>query len=367
MADGVRLREMLTDLPEYRAGQRPAPRTDLVTYKLSSNENPAGAHESVLATLPDSAVHLYPDPGSTELLAALAQYTGVRADRLAVGCGSVSLCQNAVQITADPGDEVVYAWRSFESYPIVTAISGARPVTVPLTAAARHDVQALAAAVGERTRLLFLCTPNNPTGPALTHAEVLWLLDNTPDDLLVVIDEAYHEYVTAPEAVRALEIAQAHPNVLLLRTFSKAFGLAGLRVGYGIGSTQVIAAMRKVATPFGVSGPAQAAATRALQPAGLAHMYRTVAATVAERDRLAAGLRATGWTVPDSQANFVWVGTPDAADVTAHLERHGLTVRPFAGEGIRVSVGPREANDRVLEALGGGPANRVMARGDYPQ
>lgn len=357
MAEGVRLREMLTDLPEYRAGQRPAPRPDLVTYKLSSNENPAGAHETVLAALPDSAVHLYPDPGSTQLLSALARYTGVAAEQLCVGCGSVSLCQNAVQIAADPGEEVVYAWRSFESYPIVTAISGAWPVTVPLTANARHDVEAMAAAVGERTRLMFLCTPNNPTGPALTHTEVLWLLANTPHDLLVVIDEAYHEYVTDHEAVRALEVAQSHPNVLVLRTFSKAFGLAGLRVGYGIGSAQVIAAMRKVATPFGVSGPAQAAAALALAPEGVAHMQQTVAAGVAQRDRLAAGLRASGWSVPESQANFVWVGTPEATAVTAHLDRHGLTVRPFPGEGIRVSVGPPEANDRVLEVLAGGPTS----------
>ncbi len=356
MAEGVRLREMLTDLPEYRAGQRPAPRTDLATFKLSSNENPAGAHESVLAALSEATVHLYPDPGSTELLAALAQYTGVGAEQLSVGCGSVSLCQNAVQIAADPGDEVVYAWRSFESYPIVTAISGARAVTVPLTADARHDVQALVGAVGERTRLMFLCTPNNPTGPAMTHAEVLWLLDNTPDDLLVVIDEAYHEYVTAPAAVRSLEIVRTHPNVLVLRTFSKAFGLAGLRVGYGIGSAQVSAAMRKVATPFGVSGPAQGAAVRAVQPDGLAHMRQTVAAAVAERDRMAAGLRDSGWSVPDSQANFVWVATPGAAALTEHLDRHGLTVRPFPGEGIRVSVGPPEANDRVLDVLGDGPA-----------
>lgn len=349
--NGVRLRQMLADLPLYRAGQRPAPRSDLVAYKLSSNENPAGAPEAVLAALPGSAVHAYPDPGSSALIDALAVYTGLDTDQLGVGCGSVSLCQNAVQIAADPGDEVVYAWRSFEAYPIVTSISAARSVQVPLAPGARHDVEAMVAAVTGRTRVLFLCTPNNPTGPAITHREVQWVLDKVPDDLLVVIDEAYHEYVSDPEAVRALDLAAEHPNVLVLRTFSKAFGLAGLRVGYAMGSTQVIAAMRKVATPFGVSSVAQAAAVAALQPEGVAHMRDTVESAVAERDRMIEELRAQGWEIPDSQANFVWVPSPSAQELAAHLERNGLTVRAFPGEGIRVSTGPREANDRVLDVL----------------
>ncbi len=349
--NGVRLRHMLTELPLYRAGQRPVDREDLVTYKLSSNENPAGAPEAVLAALPGSAVHAYPDPGSSALIDALATYTGLGTERVSVGCGSVSLCQNAVQIAADPDDEVVYAWRSFEAYPIVTAISAARSVQVPLTSGARHDVQAMVDAVTERTRVLFLCTPNNPTGPAISHEEVQWVVNQVPDDLLVVIDEAYHEYVTDPAAVQALEIARKHPNVLVLRTFSKAFGLAGLRVGYAMGSPEVIAAMRKVATPFGVSSVAQAAAVAALQPEGVAHMRDSVGAAVAERDRMAVELREGGREVPDSQANFVWVATADAQDLAARLDRSGLTVRAFPGEGIRVSIGPREANDRVLDVL----------------
>ena len=156
-----------------------------------------------------------------------------------------------MQIAADPGDEVIYAWRSFEAYPIVTAISSAQSVQVQLTPQARHDVQAMVETVGDRTRVMFLCTPNNPTGPALTHDEVQWVLDNVPEHLLVVVDEAYHEYVQDPAAVRALEITQRHANVLVLRTFSKAFGLAGLRVGYGVGAPEVISAMRKVATRSG--------------------------------------------------------------------------------------------------------------------
>ncbi|MEI2784338.1 MAG: histidinol-phosphate transaminase [Candidatus Nanopelagicales bacterium] len=345
----MRLRQMLSGLPVYRAGQRPAPRTDMTTYKLSSNETHVPPPEAVLAALPDSAVHLYPDPGSSELIAELAGYTGVATDQVCVGCGSVSLCQNAVQIAADAGDEVVYAWRSFEAYPIVSAISGARAVQVPLRFDMTHDVEAMVAAVGARTRVLFLCTPNNPTGPAITHAEVLWVLDNVGDDVLVVIDEAYHEYVTDPDAVRALDIAATHPNVLVLRTFSKAFGLAGLRVGYGVGSPELVAAMRKVATPFGVSAIAQAAAVASLQPDGLRHMRDAVAASVEQRDWLAAGLRAKGYDVPDSQANFVWVTSAD--DLAGYLDGHGLTVRPFPGEGVRISVGPRAANERVLEVL----------------
>lgn len=345
----MRLRQMLTGLPLYRAGQRPAPRTDVTTYKLSSNETHLPPPEDVLAALPESAVHLYPDPGSTDLIAALSQYTGLGAEQLCVGCGSVSLCQNAVQIAADAGDEVVYAWRSFEAYPIVSAISGAKGVQVPLLPGMRHDVQAMVEAVTPTTRVLFLCTPNNPTGPAVTHDEAQWVLDNVDEDLLVVIDEAYHEYVTSEAAVRALELAASHPNVLVLRTFSKAFGLAGLRVGYGMGSEQLIAAMRKVATPFGVSAPAQVAGVASLQPAGLEHMRSTVATSVAERDRMASALRAMGYDVPDSQANFVWITTAD--DLAGYLDSHGLTVRPFPGEGVRISVGPAAANDRVLEVL----------------
>lgn len=346
----MRLRQMLSDLPVYRAGQRPAARTDMTTYKLSSNETHLPPPADVVGVLAEAAVHLYPDPGSADLLAALSGYLQVPVDQVCVGCGSVALCQNAVQIAADAGDEVVYAWRAFEAYPIVTAISGARPVAVPLTTGARHDVQAMVDAVTERTRVMFLCTPNNPTGPAVTHDEVRWVLDNVPQDLLVVIDEAYHEYVRDPAAVRALDIAAEHPNVLVLRTFSKAFGLAGLRVGYGVGSAEVIAAMRKVATPFGVSSVAQAAAVASLSAEGLQHMRATVAEAVGERDRMDATLRGLGFDVADSQANFVWISSARAADLAGHLDRHGVTVRPFP-EGIRVSVGPREANDRVLEVL----------------
>jgi histidinol-phosphate aminotransferase len=246
---------------------------------------------------------------------------------------------------------VVHAWRSFEAYPIVASISSAVSVQVPLTGDARHDVEAMVAAVTDRTRVMFLCTPNNPTGPAVTHEEAAWVIDQVGPEILVVIDEAYHEYVTSPDAVRALELALAHPNVLVLRTFSKAFGLAGLRVGYGVGSPGVVAAMRKVATPFGVSTVAQAAAVASLQPEGLAHMRTTVAASVTERDRMVSVLRDSGWTVPDSQANFVWITTERAPDVAAALDAAGLTVRPFP-EGVRISVGPVAANDRVLSVLG---------------
>ncbi|MEZ5184544.1 MAG: histidinol-phosphate transaminase [Candidatus Nanopelagicales bacterium] len=355
MSAGVRLRQMLADLPVYRAGQRPAERPGVVTYKLSSNENPAGAPEAALAALPEAAIHLYPDPGSTALVGALAAQLGVGDDRVCVGCGSVSLCQNAVQIAADPGDEVVYAWRSFEAYPIITSISAARSVQVPLTFDAGHDVQAMVAAVTDRTRVMFLCTPNNPTGPVVTHEQAKWVLDSVAADVLVVIDEAYHEYVRDARAVRALELAVAYPNVLVLRTFSKAYGLAGLRVGYGIGSEEVIGAMRKVATPFGVSTVAQAAALACLQPAGVEHMQRSVADSVTQRGRLVAGLRTAGWDVADSQANFVWLSTSDAVGIASRLEEQGLTVRPFPGEGLRISVGPASANDRVLELLAGRP------------
>lgn len=338
----------MAGLPSYRAGQRPAARPGLVSYKLSSNETPFPPPAEVLATLGQVSLHHYPDPASRELTGALGKYLGVPDDRVAVGCGSVALCQNAVQIAADAGDEVLYAWRSFEAYPIVTRISGAMPVEVPLAPGARHDVQRLADSVTDRTRVLFVCSPNNPTGPAVTLAEMEWLLDAVPEDLLVVLDEAYYEFVTQPDAVRGEELFAGNPNLLVLRTFSKAFGLAGLRVGYGIGHPEVITALRKVAIPFGVSAAAQAAAVAALAGVGLSAMRTSVAAIVAERTRVRGGLRAAGWAVPDTQTNFVWVPTLDAAGLAADLDRAGLTVRPFPGEGVRISIGPPEANDRVL-------------------
>ena len=228
---------------------------------------PAGG---VLAAIAEAAAgaNRYPDLSVTGLTARLADEFGLDAARIAVGCGSVSLCQQLVAITCrEPGDEVVYAWRSFESYPIVTQVQGATKRVVPLDAEFRHDLEAMAAAVTPRTRLVLLCTPNNPTGTAVRRDEFERFLQAVGPDVLVALDEAYREFVTDPDAVDGTALLDAHPNLVVLRTFSKAYRLAGLRVGYALGTPEVAQALRKVGSPFAVSAIAQAAALAALTAA----------------------------------------------------------------------------------------------------
>jgi histidinol-phosphate aminotransferase len=231
-------------------------------------------------------------------------------------------------------------------------ITGATPVPVRLGPGAVHDLAAMHAAITPATRAVLLCTPNNPTGPALPHAEVADFVDSVPEDVLVVLDEAYVEFVTRPDPLRGLAVLADRPNVVVLRTFSKAYGLAGFRVGYCVASPTVAAAVRAVALPFGVSVPAQDAVLASL--AAERELMERVAELVVRRDRLADGLRKLGFTVPDAQGNFLWLPAgPRTTDYAATFGAAGLSVRPFAvGEdhdGIRITVGESEANDRVLE------------------
>lgn len=319
--------------------------------KLASNEVPYGPLPGVVEALTAAVteVHRYPDMGVVALRDALAERTGVPADRIATGCGSVALAEHLVRATCLPGDEVVYAWRSFEAYPIIVASAGARSVRVPNTAAHGHDPVAMAAAVNDRTRLIFVCNPNNPTGTALRRAELDAFLDAVPPTTLVVLDEAYREFVTDPDVPDGLAAYGDRPNVAVLRTLSKAWGLAGLRVGYLVAAPEVTAAVRKVVTPFSTSLAAQAAALAALKAD--AEMARRAALVVAERERLLAAVRELVPDVPDSQANFVWL--PLGAGAVAFgqgCEEHRVIVRPFAGDGVRVTVGTPAENDAFLAA-----------------
>ncbi len=225
---------------------------------------------------------------------------------LATGTGSVGIAQSLVQSTAGPGDEVMFAWRSFEAYPIITQISGAASVKVPLTADAVHDLDAMAGAVTDRTRLIFVCNPNNPTGTVVRRAELERFLDRVPSDVLVVLDEAYIEFIRDDEVPNGIEIYRERPNVAVLRTFSKAYGLAGLRVGFAIAHEPVAAALRKTAVPFGVSQLAQDAAVASLRAED--ELLGRVGSLVCERNRVYEALVDQGWTVPVTQANFVWLG-----------------------------------------------------------
>ncbi len=343
-------RAHIRDIPAYVPGKPPTPRPDLVTYKLSSNENPypplpgvvEAAHTAV------ATMNRYPDMGNALLYAGLADRLGVPAEDLAAGTGSVALIYQLLSAFCDPGDEVVHAWRSFEAYPIAITTAGAVSVPVPVTAGGRHDLDAMAAAVTDRTKVVLVCTPNNPTGPSVTQTELDAFLATVPSHVVVVVDEAYLEFVRMPDAVDGIATYRAHPNVVLFRTFSKAYGLAGFRVGYAVAHSPIAAALRAVSLPFGVSAVAQVAALASLDAEDA--LLERVDALVAERDRIGARLREVGWEVPDAQGNFFWFALGErTAEFAAACDEAGIVVRPFAGEGCRVSVGETEANDRLVE------------------
>ena len=347
--DTPRLRSTLTGIPAYRAGQ-PARQVPGVTpVKLSSNENHHDPLPSVLAATQAALLemHRYPDYGSTDLVAALASRFDVPIEHISAGTGSVGMLQQLVQITSGPGDGVLFAWRSFEAYPIMTQIAGAISQRVPLDAADRHDLPAMLAAIDDTTRLVLVCNPNNPTSTAVGRDALDAFVAAVPRDVLVVIDEAYTEFVDPTTIPDGLDLYREYENVAVLRTFSKAYGLAGLRVGYCIAHEPVTEAMRKVQVPFGVSTLAQVAAIASLDAEDeLMDRVRTI---VAERDRVAAGLTASGLRPAQTEANFVWLRLGDrATDFTAGCDEVGLAVRPFAGEGVRITIGEREANDRLL-------------------
>jgi histidinol-phosphate aminotransferase len=265
---------------------------------------------------------------------------------VALGCGSVGTAQQLLTAAAEPGAEVIYAWRSFEAYPGLTALTGATAVQVPLRDET-HDLDAMAAAITPHTRLIFVCNPNNPTGTVVQEAELTGFLDRVPGDCLVVLDEAYREYIRDESVPDGLDLYRDRPNVAVLRTFSKAYGLAGLRVGFMIGHPAVAQAVRKTMLTFSVNSLAQAAAVASL--AAEDELLERVEATVKERTRVREALLADGWTVPTSEANFVWLRLGEqTAGFAAACTAAGVSVRAFDGEGIRVSVGEPEANDLFL-------------------
>jgi histidinol-phosphate aminotransferase len=345
-----RPRAHVAQIPAYVPGKPPTPRPGLTTYKLSSNENPYPPLPGVLEAASEAAavMNRYPDMGSSALYDALAARLGVPVSDLAAATGSVALVYQLLSAFCDPGDEVVYAWRSFEAYPIAVTTAGATSVQVPVTADGRHDLDAMAAAVTDRTKVVVVCTPNNPTGPAVTQTELDAFLARVPSHVVVVVDEAYVEFVRMDDAVDGLATYRAHPNVVLFRTFSKAYGLAGFRVGYAVAAAPLAGALRAVSLPFGVSHVAQAAAIASLdaEPA----LLERVEALTAERARVVAALTEAGWDLPEAQGNFVWFALGRrTAEFAAACDDAGIVVRPFAGEGARVSIGEPEANDRLLE------------------
>lgn len=356
----IPVRPVFSTLPSYAAGKPPAPVEGLTQYKLSSNENPLGPVPEVARVLAEFATaHRYPDPLSTALRHKLSARLGVDADDIVTGAGSLGALNQILKTFAGVNadgvqDEVIYAWRSFEAYPILVGIMGARSVQVPNLPDGSHDLDAMAAAITDRTRLILVCTPNNPTGPAVTESQIRAFLEKVPAHIPVVIDEAYFEFCaasTVPEGEEAplngMDIYRDYENVIILRTFSKAQGLAGLRVGYSISHPQITQHLRVAATPFAVTALAEAAAIASIEHEDA--VMERVSHLVAERERVTARLRELGYDFPSTYANFVWLPLGErTGEFVQLMSEHALSVRAFGTEGVRVSIGEVEANGRFL-------------------
>ncbi|MEZ0364964.1 histidinol-phosphate transaminase [Mycobacterium sp. pUA109] len=339
----ARLRPEVTALPAYVEGK-----TVPGAIKLASNETVFGPLPSVRAAIERATdtINRYPDNGYAELRSELARYTGFAPEHIAVGCGSVSLCQQLIQITAAVGDEVLFGWRSFEIYPLQVRVAGATPIQVPLRDHT-FDLDAMLAAITDRTRLIFVCNPNNPTSTVVDPAALARFVAAVPPHIVIAIDEAYVEYIRDGLDPDSFGLVRAHNNVVVLRTFSKAYGLAGLRVGYAVGDPEVITALGKVYVPFTATSISQAAAIACLRAAD--ELLARTDAVVAERIRVSAALRDAGFTFPPSQANFVWLPLADRTrDFVEQAADAHLVVRPYGTDGVRVTIGAPEENDALL-------------------
>lgn len=347
-------RAVLAQLPAYAAGKPAAEIPGLIAYKLASNENPFGPVPAVREALASfDAYHRYPDATATALREALGDYLEVPAEDIVAGAGSLGALNQLLAAfagTSENGehDEVIYAWRSFEAYPICVGLAGAKSIQVPNRPDGSHDLDAMAAAVTERTRVILLCTPNNPTGPSLRDEDVREFLAKVPDHVLVVVDEAYLEFQRDSGLANGVQLYREYPNVAALRTFSKAHGLAGLRVGYTVAQPSVTRYLRQSAPAFTVNEVAQRAAIASLH--NIDQVNERVQQVVDQRERVLAGLAELGWQHPETQANFVWLPLGEHSGEFAELcEAHALSVRRFGSEGVRVSFGEPEANTRLLE------------------
>jgi histidinol-phosphate aminotransferase len=345
----ARLRPELAELPGYVEGK-----TVAGAIKLASNETVHGPLPSVRTAIEQAIgnVNRYPDNHNIELRSRLAQHLdsagcgGFAPEQIAVGCGSVSLCQRLIQSTASVGDEVLFGWRSFEMYPLQVRVTGAIPIQVPLRDET-FDLYAMLAAVTDRTRLIFVCNPNNPTATVVDPQALARFVEAVPSHILIAIDEAYVEYIRDGMQPDSLGLVRSYRNVVALRTFSKAYGLAGLRVGYAIGDPEVINALNKVVVPFTTTSISQAAAIASLEAAD--ELLARTDAVVAERARVTATLRGTGFTLPPSQTNFIWLPlgmhTPDFVRQAADAR---IVLRPYGTDGVRITIGAPEENNALL-------------------
>lgn len=357
---GVRISPRLATIPRYEPGLTTAEvmaRYDLGSaIKLASNESPfpplPGVAEVVAAGL--AGLNRYPDGAARALCAALADRHGVDAEQIVVGNGSCELILLAGEALLDPGTTVVHAEPSFALYPHLATAAGAEAVPVPLAPDGGHDLETMAAQVDERTRLIVICNPNNPTGVHRSADEIERFLDLIPPDVAVLVDEAYFDFVDRADAGRIMSATRTRPSLLVTRTFSKAFGLCGLRIGYAVGGPDWVAALHAVRQPFNTNALAQAAALESLRHR--AELADRVGQVVAERRRVGAALGAAGLEFPESEANFLLVdGAPLGTDPHERLLRAGVIVRDGRALGVpghlRITIGTPEENDALLAAV----------------
>jgi len=342
----VHLRPEIVALSAYKQG-KPAPAD---AFKLSSNENPYEPIPAVIEALAAAnGINRYPNATGLALRERIAERFGVDAARVHLGAGSVAILAQLIQAAATVGDDVVYAWRSFEAYPGLVAVTGASSVPVPLSPDGRHDLPAMIDAITARTRVVIVCSPNNPTGTIVTADEFARFMSEVPPTVLVILDEAYVEFVTDETAVDGRSIVGRYPNVVVLRTFSKAYGLAGLRIGYAVGPEYVLDAARSTAIPLSVTEQAQVAALVSLEHEDV--LLARVSRLAALRDEVWLALTAQGWKVPKPQGNFVWLATGEATEYAAGVfSDHGVVVRAFPPDGLRVTIGEVESVEKLLTA-----------------
>jgi histidinol-phosphate aminotransferase len=351
------IREELGPMVPYAPGLRASEVRDRTgrssVLKLSSNEHPTGPVASAVEAVRMAAPHLnrYPDGSSDALERRLSERLDVGRANLVVGNGSNEILRLVAQAVLRPGDEVVFAWPSFVVYPMVAQMFGAVAVKVPLTSGEEHDLAAISAAIGEKTRLVFLCNPNNPTGTAYPRDEFERFLADVPDDVLVVVDEAYFEYVTDASYPDALEYFDGERPLVVARTFSKIHSLAGLRVGYAVMPEVLARALDKIREPFNVNMLAQAAAYHSLgEEAEIARRARENAEV---RAYVTEVLRELGSDVVPSEANFVYVRTNKPREVFEGLLDEGVIVRDFGtAPALRIGLPEAADTDRLSAALG---------------
>jgi histidinol-phosphate aminotransferase len=352
---GLEFNARVKAIPVYPAASTYAFDGELV--KLASNETPFSPHPQVLEAVESQlrTLNRYPDPTRATLRRRLSDRTGVAPERIAIGNGSCELLLAGAEAMLEPGAEVVYAWPSFSIYPHLAAMSGARAVTVALNDDAEHDLDAMAKEVTGATRMVIVCNPNNPTATGLPPAAIDEFMQALPRRVAVILDEAYVEFSTLQDPDESLDLLNKHPNLILLRTFSKVYGLCGLRVGYALGSEEFRLAVDRVRQPFSVNALAQAAATEALNHQD--EVERRVEQTAIERLHVESELEERGFETTDSQANFSWVslGEREEDEIVDGLAKLGVIVRAGRALGqegwMRVTYGTRHENDRFLAAL----------------